>query len=392
MRHRTSSIAGTKEGIPGYPATLHIYKIPASKFYWVKAALNGKRIKRSLKTESRSAAITAAKDFYNELLLKKAQGKPLLDRSDFIKAAEGLLAVDKTRVARGERKESMVRDIEAILDKDLLPFFRKDHLKNINFQRITEYVDRLQERKLSTATIKNHFIILRKILKHAWKMELLDKLPIFPTLSSKAHPREWFTEAQYERLRKTITELKGTVVPKTYTPITDELRLLITFLVNTFLRPQDIKNLKNKHVTIMNNKYLRITTPDSKTVKSPVVSMRAAVFIFRDLMRLNGTTAKSDEYLFLPKLKNRGYAFQTMRLQFNHALEKAGLKYGEDGTPRTLYSLRHTAIMFRLTKGENVDLLTLARNCRTSVDMIEKFYASHLKPEMNIEQLQRMKK
>jgi hypothetical protein len=47
--------------------------------------------------------------------------------------------------------------------------------------------------------------------------------------------------------------------------------------------------------------------------------------------------------------------------------------------------------MFRLTKGEGVDLLTLARNCRTSVDMIEKFYASHLAPEMNIEQLQKVR-
>jgi hypothetical protein len=33
-------------------------------------------------------------------------------------------------------------------------------------------------------------------------------------------------------------------------------------------------------------------------------------------------------------------------------------------------------------------LLTLARNARTSVDMIERFYASNLTAEMNIELLQ----
>jgi hypothetical protein len=49
--------------------------------------------------------------------------------------------------------------------------------------------------------------------------------------------------------------------------------------------------------------------------------------------------------------------------------------------------LRHTAITFRLIFGGNIDLLTLARNARTSVEMIEKFYASTLSAEMNIQLL-----
>jgi len=35
-----------------------------------------------------------------------------------------------------------------------------------------------------------------------------------------------------------------------------------------------------------------------------------------------------------------------------------------------------------------LDLLTLARNARTSVEMVEKFYSSTLAPEMNIDLLQ----
>ena len=49
-----------------------------------------------------------------------------------------------------------------------------------------------------------------------------------------------------------------------------------------------------------------------------------------------------------------------------------------------LYSLRHTAITFRLLFGRGIDLLTLARNARTSVEMIERFYASELSAEMNV--------
>jgi hypothetical protein len=48
--------------------------------------------------------------------------------------------------------------------------------------------------------------------------------------------------------------------------------------------------------------------------------------------------------------------------------------------------------MFRLTLGDKIDSLTLAKNARTSVEMLERFYARHLQPEMNIEKLQSTKK
>jgi len=44
--------------------------------------------------------------------------------------------------------------------------------------------------------------------------------------------------------------------------------------------------------------------------------------------------------------------------------------------------------MFRLLYGQGIDMLTLARNARTSVQMIEKFYASSLDGEMNVKMLQ----
>ncbi len=62
----------------------------------------------------------------------------------------------------------------------------------------------------------------------------------------------------------------------------------------------------------------------------------------------------------------------------------AGIKKNQLDQNRTLYSLRHTSIMFRLLYGNSIDLLTLARNARTSVEMIEKFYARNLNAEMNI--------
>jgi hypothetical protein len=62
---------------------------------------------------------------------------------------------------------------------------------------------------------------------------------------------------------------------------------------------------------------------------------------------------------------------------FNDILVKEELKYDREGHPRVLYSLRHTYICLRLLDG--ADIYQLAKNCRTSVEMIEKHYAVHLK-------------
>jgi hypothetical protein len=62
---------------------------------------------------------------------------------------------------------------------------------------------------------------------------------------------------------------------------------------------------------------------------------------------------------------------------FNGVLARAKLKLDRDNNRRTAYSLRHTYICMRLMEG--ADIYQLAKNCRTSVEMIQKFYAAHIK-------------
>jgi integrase len=62
---------------------------------------------------------------------------------------------------------------------------------------------------------------------------------------------------------------------------------------------------------------------------------------------------------------------------FNNLLDRTGLKLDRDEKPRTAYSLRHTYICMRLMEG--VDIYQIAKNCRASVEMIEKHHAIHLK-------------
>lgn len=54
----------------------------------------------------------------------------------------------------------------------------------------------------------------------------------------------------------------------------------------------------------------------------------------------------------------------------------SGMDKDRHGKPRTLYSLRHTAIVRSLRKGVPIELI--ASNARTSTDMIRRFYGTHV--------------
>ena len=69
------------------------------------------------------------------------------------------------------------------------------------------------------------------------------------------------------------------------------------------------------------------------------------------------------------------------RGQFHRILDEAGLKFDREGNRRALYSLRHSYISFRLLEG--ADIYQIAKNCRTSVEMIEKHYAVHLENSLD---------
>ena len=173
-----------------------------------------------------------------------------------------------------------------------------------------------------------------------------------------------------------------------YANIPYEMTWLIGFMVNSFVRPVDIKLIQHKHVTIVKGEhcYLRLTLPETKRHKAQIITLPAAVHIYEHLRDYftKQKLAKDDDYLFLPKIKDRQSAIFLLEKMFKRILEETNLRFGTHGQRRTLYSLRHSAITFRLLYGQGIDLLTLARNARTSLEMVDKFYASELRAEMNV--------
>jgi hypothetical protein len=66
---------------------------------------------------------------------------------------------------------------------------------------------------------------------------------------------------------------------------------------------------------------------------------------------------------------------------FKTILDEEHLRFDRESRPRTAYSLRHTYICLRLMEG--ADIYQIAKNCRTSVEMIEKYYAAHIKTSLD---------
>ena len=80
-----------------------------------------------------------------------------------------------------------------------------------------------------------------------------------------------------------------------------------------------------------------------------------------------------DDYVFLPRYKNRRMAMSMMSRMFGVLLKRLEMEEDKDGNKLTSYSLRHTAITFNLSV-KDVDSLDIARRADTSMKMIDQYY------------------
>jgi integrase len=413
QRHQTSQIPESVTPIENYPRKLRIYLTNASPFWQVKCFFKNKTYTKSLRTTNRSVAKNAAKEFFHQTvaeiygsslteLTPKRLNKELLF-SDFV---EPTLAVERARVSRGEFSKASLKTLENRLYKTIVPFFKDRSIKDVGYSDISRFVQLLSNEHNSNITIHQYLVCIRKVLNHAYETDVIQQIPKFPSIKMPSVSRGSFSLSEYKSLVKTAKSLIGTRSKKVtsnqrkrgkdsepYMFVSDELQWLIRFMVNSFVRPSDIKNLQHQHVSVVRGKqtYLRLNLPESKLHDKPIVTLQSAVCVYEKLKQFHekNDQANPTDYLFFPELKDRKFVLIYMGWQFKFVQEQACIEANaSNGKNRTLYSLRHISITFRLLYGRSLDLLTLARNARTSVEMIEKFYSSNLSSEMNIDLLQ----
>jgi hypothetical protein len=430
-KHRTTPIADTITAVPHYPKKLTIFKTEASSYWQVRCYMNGKILKRSTKTENKRDALTFAKDFYNELLRRDYEGESLHSTMTFRNVALKMLDEMDNQVKRNEITKQTAQMARLRLNKSAYNQMNTMDVVSIHYDTLQELLQRLgnEPSKLGAETIKQYLKLARKVLSHAHRMRYIKSVPAIPTIKSDSKARGYFNSNEYNRLHRRANSLIGkrfeerviegkgrTLFKEGETTegrllrkikIEQELYELIIFMSNSFIRPTDIKNLQHKHIEVKKGKhnYLVLNLPPSKKKDKPIATMEKAVEIYERLTDYNKENyeieiedektkekkkvpmVRPDDYLFYPNLQ-RDYALKQLQRQFDVLTWHAGLKRGANGEERTIYSLRHTCIMFRLTEGDNIDYITLAKNARTSVEMIEKHYASQLEGELNIDMLQ----
>jgi len=403
-RDLTLPIPETLEKIRGFKS-LTIYKMSKSPYYYVRMFEDGKMIRKSTKTTNRKEAIDFSEKFFVDIKYKILNQEPISTKSGFEVCSWGLQKENQARLERGELSQMKVDNDEYRLKKDLLPFFRNYELSQINYKVLNEFLqtlnDKEQGRDLSSNSLKIYLSHIKTILKFGQRMGVINSLPMFPSIKTVDSTRSWFNSSEYSKLHNTcrthigdVFEIKKVKSGEVYRRgvLTDELYDLIIFMTNTFIRPSDIRVLQHKHITIVRHPsvYLRLNHPATKGHSAPVVSLQGAIEVYERILKRQQAEGfgKENDYVFQPQHQNRTYVIQELHRQFDYLLKITNLKTSSNGEPRTLYSLRHTAIMFRLTESQGLDLLSLARNCRTSVEMIDRFYGKHLTGEMNIDIIQ----
>ncbi len=144
-------------------------------------------------------------------------------------------------------------------------------------------------------------------------------------------------------------------------------------MANTGLRPDEAMRLQFRDVSVVDDEATGETILKIEVRGKRVVGYcKSTSGAVRPIERLVERNDPSPTDLIFPK---------SHRQLFNRILIEEGLKFDREGNRRTAYSLRHSYICFRLEEG--ADIYQIAKNCRTSVEMIEKHYAVHIKTSLD---------
>ncbi len=354
---------------------VHIYKRPESPIWQCSTYLAGKNRRVSTKEESLSKAKEIAEDWYLELRGKSGRGEIRNEKSfrDAAKRFEAEYAV----MTEGQRNAKYVADHSARLRNHLLPYFGSKGLSEIRPGLVQDYrVHRMNGgdgfKAPSRTTMLHEIVTLRQVLKtavrHGW-LESVPDLSMPFRVSAKVTHRAWFSPDEYKQLYMATRENAKAAIGTSWERAAAQLHDKVLFLANTGIRPDEANWLEHRDVEIVEDDATGETILEIEVRgKRGVGYCKSTTGAVRPFERMRERNQ--------PEPTDRLFPVDHKR-QFNRILDELDLKFDRQGNRRTLYSLRHSYISFRLLEG--ADIYQIAKNCRTSVEMIEKHYAAHLK-------------
>jgi integrase len=358
-----------------FDGKVQLYRRTNSPHWQCSCSVAGRQRRTTTKEESLARAKDVASDWYLGLIGKYRAGE-LKEGKTFKEASERFLDEFEV-ITQGQRSSLYVAHHKKRVANHLNPFFGEKVITDITPGLVQDYrIHRMKNgrggKPPSRSTLHQEIVCLRQVLKtanrHGWLPYLPDLSAPYKT-SGKITHRAWFSPAEYKRLYEATRDRAKNPKKERWRTACENLHDFVLFMVNTGLRPDEALRLEYRDVAIETDEATRerilVIEVRGKRGVGYCKSMPGAVQPFRRLKERS--KAQPTDQLF-PNLQ---------RELFNALLKELDLKTDREGQPRTFYSLRHTYICFRLMEG--ADIYQIAKNCRTSVEMIENFYASHIK-------------
>jgi integrase len=364
---------------------VRLYKRPSGHYWQCYAEVGGKTHRTSTKHEDFALAAEFAKRWHLELRGMNVRGEIRRGKT-FGQAAEQYLREFKVLTA-GERHPLYVQGHDIRLRLHLLPYFGDRLLSEVNSGLIYDYrIHRAGEviqapksrgKTPSRNTIHQEIVLLRQILKMAMCRGWINALPDLSApyaKSAEISHRAWFSPEEYRALyEETRRRARAAKKSGRFAWERAQLHDFVRFMANTGLRPDEAWGLQYRDVKVV------FDEPSQETILEIEVrgkrgvgyckSTANAVRPFERLVERNN-----------PQPTDRLFPV-THKAMLNNVLTKLELKVDREGQRRSAYSFRHTYICLRLMEGANI--FQIAKNCRTSVEMMEKYYASHIKTSID---------
>ena len=251
--------------------------------------------------------------------------------------AEQLLQSESQRVERGELSAAALGILRNRLRAHVMPYFRDVLPSDTGPATLDGFLERLTSAGLSTTTMSQYLVVVRKLLKLAVKHKLLREIPEMPKVSVVHRPRAMLTLGEYAAVVRAAHRLSRTqqtapqvkleghererfwVAPK-HLILPRDMAWVMRFMVNSFVRPGDLRQLKHKHVQVCRGEhlYLRLTLPETKRHDAAMVTLRPAVQIYEALREqaLSQGYGRPDDHVFLPGERDREYALAILGFWF----------------------------------------------------------------------------
>ncbi|WP_345853466.1 site-specific integrase [Shewanella algae] len=364
---------------------LYVYKQDNSERWYARIKVAGRWTAKATKQKEKDKAIAIAHRLKMEFEFM-AERNLLIGSKRFRDVAEKAISTMQEAIDSGTDVEKFTSYIQ-VLRKYHIPFFDRTYITSIDSEKLRSF-DIWREAKLgrkpAKSTLLNHNAAMQLAFKEAVerKWMLAAQVPALSTRGIESQRRAHFSPKEYDRAFDAVLKLEQNSRKEKTRQIRELLLDYMEFAVNTGIRPgTEMESLTWGDIHIDTNEHniiFYITVRKGKTTKhtgTREVVCRDEIFSSIQELRERFPNRKRTDKLF--RLAD-GSDTKELSKTFDKALTEAELKDSPHGV-RTLYSLRHTYITWQILSGVSMEVL--AKQCGTSVSMIEQHY-SHVVPKM----------